>query len=1037
MRVLRESYVAANDWDGLEQLYASQADWEGLVDYLSTAADKATDAHAKLDISFRAARIFEEKLGAPERATRSYERVLSVSPSNARAAAALVPIYERDEKWSRLPALYEVLLNATDDQTHKVEILRKLATVTGGPLSDKLLAVSFAGRAYELLPDAEGLALLESWSRAANAWRTFVDAIELRLKTDRRLDDDKEEKRALRLELAQVYARELAKLDEAVATYRDLILADSSDSEAIVLLDGLLRENQRKDDLRWLFGLRAEQCADDVRADVLAEWATLEEEVFGDPTQAIQLLRRVIDLTPRGSAMRLLARLLVAAGEFEDAAEVIAQHRDLEAGSSRAQREVELAQLYLDRLRRPVLAFDACVRALAAEPHHSEAVALLSRLVENPETRVSAATILEQEYAETGDGRREAEALRVRLEAEPEVEERRTLYVRLASVEEEKLSATGRAFDVILRALQEFPADLALWGRAAELAQRSGRPTDLAAAYRAHLVETASTSTGEAALPEAAEIELCERAASLHDEHLGDPEGAMPYLERVIAVDPTNTRAFGRLKQILTSAERWGELEALYEKAARGTHDVKDRIELLNEVALIAEEIIQDPAKAIGYYERLLALDPLYVPALDALEKLYEREARDKQLAALLEKRLGMCTDEQSLDIKLTLGRIYLDRLLEPALAIGHLEDVLSARESDGEARQLVERLLEIGDLRLRAAGILEHVYLARDEIRQLVRVLEIRREGTNEEGLRRELLRRIAVLRDERLRDDRGAFTSLAELVPVEPEDENARQRFIEIGRRLGEFEGVAKVLTQAADAEASAKARGDILMEVAGIFENLLGDEDRAETIYQRVVGLDPSDPELVIPAAQALGRIYTAKGKHEALADVLGTEVRLEQDVEKRRSLYERIGSLYETVLGNTDKAIAAFRSRLLDDPADLSALGALERLYERTGDFRELVRVLRKREEVETEPADRRRTMTKFAQTLAEKLGDVDEAIAGWRAVLDEFGPERPTLSALEALYEKAERWADLAETLELDLLPCGRYSQSSWSVRASR
>jgi tetratricopeptide (TPR) repeat protein len=275
-------------------------------------------------------------------------------------------------------------------------------------------------------------------------------------------------------------------------------------------------------------------------------------------------------------------------------------------------------------------------------------------------------------------------------------------------------------------------------------------------------------------------------------------------------------------------------------------------------------------------------------------------------------------------------------------------------------------------------------------------------------------------VLRDERLRDDRGAFTSLAELVPVEPEDENARHRFIEIGRRLGEFEGVAKVLTQAADAEASAKARGDILMEVARIFEDLLGDEDRAETIYQRVVGLDPNDPELVIPAAQALGRIYTTKAKHEALADVLGTEVRLEQDVEKRRSLYERIGGLYETVLGNTDKAIEAFRSRLLDDPADLSALGALERLYERTADFRELVRVLRKREEVETQPADRRRTMTKSAQTLAEKLGDVDEAIAGWRAVLDEFGPERPTLSALEALYEKAERWADLAETLELDL-----------------
>src|SRR6185369_12576522 len=211
--------------------------------------------------------------------------------------------------------------------------------------------------------------------------------------------------------------------------------------------------------------------------------------------------------------------------------------------------------------------------------------------------------------------------------------------------------------------------------------------TDLAEAYRLHLV--ASRTAGATALPESVEIELCERAASLHDEQLGDPEGAMPYLERVLSVDPTNTRAFNRLKQILTSSDRWPELEELYDRAANGTTDEKDRIELLNEVALIAEEIIGDAAKAIAYYERILSLDPLYVAALDSLEKLYEREERWKDLATLLERRLGSATEQESIDIRLALGRIYLDRLHEPALALGHLEEVLRLRQSDSEARQL------------------------------------------------------------------------------------------------------------------------------------------------------------------------------------------------------------------------------------------------------------------------------------------------------------------------------------------------------------
>src|SRR6185369_15996319 len=109
--------------------------------------------------------------------------------------------------------------------------------------------------------------------------------------------------------------------------------------------------------------------------------------------------------------------------------------------------------------------------------------------------------------------------------------------------------------------------------------------------------------------------------------------------------------AFNRLKQILTSAERWGELEQLYDRAAQGTTDERDRIELLNEVALIAEEIMGDAAKAIGYYERILVLDPLYVAALDALEKLYEREGRWKDLGALLEKRLDGATPDEGVDI--------------------------------------------------------------------------------------------------------------------------------------------------------------------------------------------------------------------------------------------------------------------------------------------------------------------------------------------------------------------------------------------------
>lgn len=1021
LRVLRESYVAAGDWDGLEELYASQKDWEGLVDFLSTAADKTSDPAQKLTISFRAARIFEEELGTPERAARSYERVLSVEAKNERAASALVPIYEKEEKWARLPPLYEVLLGAAGDDEGRIGYLRKLAHVSGGPLSDKATAIGYARRAYELSYGPDELDLLENLSRSAGSWSAFVEAVQGRLRNSEGLEPAAA--RALRLELADVFARELGKLDEAVATYRALLDADPTDAETIQALDALLRANGRKDDLRWLFELRASQAEGEAKAEVIEEWATLEEEVFGDAGQAIALLRKVIEIDPtRKPAMRVLSRLLVATGEHAAAVEVIAKHRDLCEGEDRAQREVELATLLLDRLGKPEEAFEAVVRALELLPHDAEAIALLAKLVERPETRARAAAVIVEEYAATEDAKNESRALRVLLESEEDPDRRKELYLRLADVEENKLSAPGAAFDVVLRALHAYTSDAALWTLAADLAAKAGRPTDLAEAYRTHLTAALPNAEGaaERPLPADVEVELSQRAAALHDGELGDPEGAMPYLERVLAIDPVNQAAFTRLKQILTATERWADLERLYERAVANAGSDGERVELLGEIALCAEDIMGDAAKAIAYHERILGLDPEHEASLDALEKLYEREEQWKDLAALLERRLGSASDEDAAEIRLALGSIYLDRLGDPERALGHLEEVLLARQGDSDARHLVERILEVPSLRLRAARTLELVYEAKDEIRHLVRVLEIRREGAESGAEKRDLLRRIATLRDERLRDDAAAFTTLSELVPLEPEDEGARRRLVDIGRRLGAHEKVAAVLTAAADASELPATRGEILMEVARIHEDLLGDVAQAEKVYRRVLEIDPNDPALCIPAAQALGRIHASKGEHEALAEVLGIEVRLESDPATRRALFERIGTLYETVLGDLGRAIQSWKSRLADDSTDMEALAALERLYERTESWRDLVTVLRAREQSTQDGEERRRTMTKAAETLAGKLDDVPEAINAWRAVLEEFGPERPTLAALETLYEKAERWSDLADTLDVDL-----------------
>ena len=1013
MRVLRDSYLAAEDYDAITELYGQNEDWEGLAEVLSAAADRATDTDAKIDLSFRSAEVYENKLGAAERAFRAYERVLSVKPDDTRAAGALVPIYENDERWSRLPALYETLLSKTEDPDEQLAVLRKLADVTGNRLSDKEAALTYARRAYDLAPNADGaLELLEEQARAASSWELFVEALENRFEVDPDMPSD--EHRSLQLRLANVYATELGRTDDAIKTYRVLVSEDPTDAEVMSTLDRILRSASRHDDLRWLFELRIEQADDEEAVGMLIEWATLEEDAFNAPERAVDLYRRALNVDASNEqALTCLPRLLLTAGDASGAAEVVEAHRDQVDGAARGELELVLAELFVGQLGRPEDALRACQRALELDADSPRIIAVLDKLVSVEDTRARAAAVLVDVHANLGDPRKEATALAVLIDSTAEAATRLSLLARLIDVHELKLDDAGMALDVVLKAVTEFPEEVALWDRAKDLSVGAGRPGDLAQAYQQVL-------EGDLTLPDEIEVELCQRAAKLCREQVGDQDAAIPYLERVLARQPANEEAFKDLKEILMSRERWSDLESLYARAITGTTDSTRRIEFLAEVALICEDIIEDATKAIDYYERILDVDSLHSSATMSLEKLYASEKKFNKLVALLERRLDRADEEELVEIKLRLGQLQLDNLQDAASALPHVEDVLRIKPNEHDARELAERILEVPELRARAAQILEAVYESRDETRDLVRVLDIRLETTSDEAEQRGLLRRISTLRDERLADDAGALEALAKLVPLDPVDARARARLMDIGRRIGEHEKIASVLSDAAELAPTPDVSGSILMEVASIYRDQLNAIERAEAVYRRVLEIDSSDPNLVLPAARALEEIYAGIGNHPALVEILRTEVKLEDDGDRRAEIYGRLGEICESILEDLPGAISAWRARLDDDPIDSTSLAALERLYEKVEAWRELVDILRSRQDSAEDSDERRRLMTRMAETLTDKLDDVPEATLAWRTIVDEFGPDRPTLESLEALYEKAERWIDLAETFETHL-----------------
>src|SRR5690606_34306267 len=206
---------------------------------------------------------------------------------------------------------------------------------------------------------------------------------------------------------------------------------------------------------------------------------------------------------------------------------------------------------------------------------------------------------------------------------------------------------------------------------------------------------------------------------------------------------------------------------------------------------------------------------------------------------------------------------------------------------------------------------------------------------------------------------------------------DAEIRRRLLEIGRRLGEHGKMANVLLTTAERATLPNTRGEILMEAAGLFRDRLDQTEQAEQVYRQVLAIDPDDPSLVIPAAKRLAEIYHELGQHQRLADVLAIQVRLVSDPDEVKSLYARIATLYEDLLDDDVQAIEAWQARVAEDAADLEALRSLERLYERSEKWQELVDTLRQLEQVAIEGDERRRCMTKAAEVLARELDAIDD------------------------------------------------------------
>src|SRR5260370_10953035 len=171
----------------------------------------------------------------------------------------------------------------------------------------------------------------------------------------------------------------------------------------------------------------------------------------------------------------------------------------------------------------------------------------------------------------------------------------------------------------------------------------------------------------------AAELALLERRGMLVYEKLGATEGDIDVSRRIQTLQPQNARAQRALREIYAQSGDFASLETMYVEQgafsdlcdqltslADRTADMAARTRLLERVAALSVEKLNQPERALKAYERILTTDPQNRRAALALVPLYRQAQKWPRLLATYEALLGPAAAE---------GAPLVERLEPPAEA--------------------------------------------------------------------------------------------------------------------------------------------------------------------------------------------------------------------------------------------------------------------------------------------------------------------------------------------------------------------------------
>ncbi len=258
-------------------------------------------------------------------------------------------------------------------------------------------------------------------------------------------------------------------------------------------------------------------------------------------------------------------------------------------------------------------------------------------------------------------------------------------HYQLAELYEYRLERDERALENYLVVLEERPNYLPALKSSARILGRLGRWTRLADLFL-RMVDSAPSRRQK--------LYLLDKVAEVAEDRLENFDVAIGAWKETLDLDPENPRAYTALGRLYSRTHRWEDLIELNKAEIELVDDPEEVASIWLRNAEIAEQSLENIEAAERYYRKTLDVIPDYLPALEALGRIYLRGGRWADIVEMTGRELKMVGDSANATRQLgALAEILETKLDRRDDAIAIYEELWSGNPGDSHVFSALARL--------------------------------------------------------------------------------------------------------------------------------------------------------------------------------------------------------------------------------------------------------------------------------------------------------------------------------------------------------